>query len=112
MRYRGPVLGELSLTAYLWSGDTLAEVASYADNDEIAKAADSLDTNGFYFVRGLTGLFGQGVYIFRHGGWEFAISYMGGRQGNYHGSYEITVTSPTGEVYHLYGPSVGGCEKG
>jgi len=118
LEYRGPLLGEFSLpTASLWGEriGNLAELAAYVDDDEVAKAAESRETNGFYRVWGRTGLTSQVVCIFRHEGWEFRINSMSGRAYNVpqvgvcdpYRSLNIGVTSPAGELYHLPGLSSG-----
>ena len=78
------------------------------DAGAIAKAARSRETSGFYTVNAFTGMVGQGVYIFRTGGWEYAISSSEGRPVNVeedelddYRSHEISVLSPKGKTYHL-----------
>ena len=122
MEYRGPILGEISARATLWGEgvSSLADLVSALgnedttwfdpniDTDAIAKAARSRETNGFYAVQATTGPVGQGVYIFRRGGWEYAIGSTWGRPINVgeddleeYSSHEITVLSPNGKTYHL-----------
>ena len=103
LQYRGPLLREVRFTASLWGegSSSLAELAASMGNDEIAAAAESRDTNGFYRVS----VFGWGLrrmYIFfRREGWEFAISSTWGGIQTYEESHEVGVTSPTGEVHFL-----------
>ncbi|MDE0081050.1 MAG: hypothetical protein OXT72_00185 [Gammaproteobacteria bacterium] len=121
--YSGPVLGNVSGTAVLWGEgvSSLAELAVaredpdatwmldlqfYQDEEsDIRRLAQSDDTGGFVFVRPLTGLLDQSVYIFRRGGWEYTIISEGGRGMNdpdmaSYESQSISVRSPSGELHY------------
>ena len=122
LEYRGPILGKIRGTAVTWGGDVtnLAELASalgdensnwfnpQMDVDAIAKAARARETNGFYIVNGFTGQVDQYLYIFRTGGWEYAVEEKFGRAMNVSEdeleemrSSKITVESPNGKTYHM-----------
>lgn len=122
LKYRGPILGQVSARGALWGEgvSSLAELASVlddedstwfdasSDGDALARAAVASETKGFYTVDAFTGIVGQGVYIFRRGGWEYAIRYEWTRpigieedEDEDYGSYEITVLSPEGKMFRI-----------
>lgn len=76
--------------------------------DEMERLAGSANTGGFVVVEGLTGFTGSVSYIFRNGGWEYAISAMWGRpiqvpedELDDYEDHSITLRSPEGRVYRL-----------
>ena len=122
LEYSGPILGKFRATGALWGeGVTrLAELASalrdesstwfgtHMDDNAIVNAAKARETNGFYIVNAVTGPIDQVVYIFRTGGWEYAVISTRGRPINVeddeledYSSNTITVVSPDGKTYHM-----------
>ena len=125
LQYSGAILATIRVTAGLWGEGvgSLAELAvALAEQDgsfalvnangigpsEIADAAESLESNGFYEVRALTGMIDQSAYLFRRGGWEYVVVSSWQRPMNLdederddQGSHEITVRSPDGDVFSL-----------
>ena len=111
LEYKGPMLADLDMTAALWSEgasegtSNLKELASWTawsknDQDIIDKAANAPDSQGFIEVSDLTGLFSESTYIFRTGGWEYAIVRTWGRRSDY-SEKSLIVISPDGKVHHL-----------
>ena len=113
--YSGPIVGSGSGTAVLWGEgvSSLAGLAADLDDPDgvwdadplVSQLAESSDTNGFFSIHALTGLLSQSVYIFRRGGWEYAIVAERGRGTNDpemagYESHTITVRSPSGEMYY------------
>lgn len=80
--YRGPVLASFRCPAVLLSdlADHLLDAltlgacgVSGTEASELARAVASPDSNGFYELDLITGLYGDYVVVFRHNGWEYQI---------------------------------------
>jgi len=77
--------------------------------DEMERLAESANTGGFVVVEGLTGFAGSVSYLFRNGGWEYAIGAMWGRpiqvpedELDLYKEHSITVSSPDGRIYRVW----------
>ena len=126
LEYRGPVLGSARFPGIIWSprdGDDgdhgLARLAGMlkADPDHpqagaagrLASAARARESNGFYVFGLATGIVSQLVYVFRTGGWEYAVVTTSGRpialgdEAKEYESREITLVSPDGKLHRLEG---------
>ena len=75
---------------------------------QLRRLSESRETNGFFVVFGMTGLVSETVYVFRRGGWEYAIVSRAGRPFNLsedeleeYESGHIVMHSPSGQVYVL-----------
>ncbi len=113
--YSGPVLGSASGTAVLWGEgvSSLADLAADLHSPDsvwgadplVSQLAEASDTKGFFSISAITGLLDQSVYVFRRGGWEYAVISEWGRGMNLpemagHESYSISVRSPSGKTYY------------
>ena len=101
-------LAELAVALAEQDGSFALVNANGIGPSEIADAAESLESNGFYEVRALTGMIDQSAYLFRRGGWEYVVVSAWQRPMNLdedewddQGSHEITVRSPDGDVFSL-----------
>ncbi len=117
LEYEGPIVATFSLPAMLW-GESIGDLSTLADavaagevggSDELARemvtAIESGETNGFYVLNMLTGLISESVYLFRTGGWEYAVvSSVGRPMGGCDGvDRRIDLLSPDQIRYHLRG---------
>ena len=115
LEYEGPIVATFSLPAMLW-GESIGDLSTLADavaagevggSDELARemvtAIESGETNGFYVLNMLTGLISESVYLFRTGGWEYAVvSSVGRPMGGCDGvDRRIDLLSPDQIRYHL-----------
>lgn len=119
--YSGPILGRARGFAVLWGEGVfnLTELVDAADQQnalwevesgarQLRRLSESRETNGFFVVFGMTGLVSETVYVFRRGGWEYAIVSRAGRPFNLfedeleeYESGQIVMHSPSGQVYVL-----------
>ena len=119
--YSGPILGRARGFAVLWGEgvSNLTELVDAADQQnalwevesgarQLRRLSESRETNGFFVVFGMTGLVSETVYVFRRGGWEYAIVSRAGRPFNLsedeleeYESGHIVMHSPSGQVYVL-----------
>ena len=120
--YSGPLLGTFEgLSGYSYAIAALADgfdtefsgpdVSVDASGEALAAAASRPDSQGFFYVhsQGCCGG-GEDAYLFKRGGWEYAVSSGFSRNVNQdiaaeHGDYSdwqvITVTSPDGERFTI-----------
>lgn len=128
LHYAGPVLASISAVASLW-GDTEPDIAAIAakmrnnqrstwrfsnesssEPAKLTQAVNSINSEGFIVIYGGTGLVSEVVYLFRKGGWEYAVYSAGGRpfQVREDELYDyqdsgMTATSPDGHKHRLLG---------
>ena len=119
--YSGAIQGEARGVTVLW-GEGVTNLSEFADAveqqhsgwdvegepEQVRWLAESCDTKGFFHVTASTGLVSETVYLFRRGGWEYAVVSTRGRPINVpedeleeYESVYITVHSPSGQVYRL-----------
>ncbi len=120
--YSGPLLGTFEgLSGYSYTIAALAhgfatefsgpDVSVNASGEALAAAASGPDSRGFFYVHSLGCCGGEEhAYLFKRGGWEYAVSNgysrnvnpdIAAKLGDYSGWQVVTVTSPSGERFTI-----------
>ena len=99
--FLGTVVGFALVNARSWPWKEDSREAEELLIREMEELAGSTTTNGFIVLNGQTAFTSSVSYIFRSGGWEYAMSATWGRPISFWNLHSITVRSPDGQVYTL-----------